>query len=201
MPDYSENIAPPEPMRILRSALPYLGFPMQRQLTFALKLMELQTMLRTPPPKPPDLSLVRGGETAPDAPTPQQSMQTRMKLLQSIRSACDPEHTRYVDTIMQTFRMQAMVQNLPATAAPSAGEEQRPEASPVIPFLRASAPQEKQPEKREALRPASNGDLENTLKSMLTPQQQAMFNSFRGMLKQQMPSSQEDDTKGGAANG
>lgn len=186
MPSTENNISPPEPIRILRSALPYLGFSMQHQLSLALKFMELESMMHQALPKPSGLSMTRGSapEETPSSDS-KASLQHRLKMLQSIRGACNPEHTQYIDTIMQTFRMQAMIQNMPAPV-PAKSE-------PVIPFLRGSAAA--QDVKREE---ASHGnELENTLTSMLTPSQQAMFQSFSTILKQ----SNIPKTQGGTIDG
>ena len=80
--------------------------------------------------------------------------------------------------------------------SPSSGSAPQNDSAPVIPFLRTASPAPK----KEAPAANENNDLESTLKAMLTPQQQAMFNSFSGMLKQQAPSAAEEP-KGGAANG
>lgn len=164
MPD-SLNIAPPEPMRILRSALPYLGASMQRQLSLALKCLELQNMLQSPPPSPGEGALLRGSPEGDMDPA-----QNRLEMLKEIRGACDPEHTGYVDTLMQTFRMQSMIQNMPSpTSNPAAAESE-----PIIPF------------KRPETSARRDTTLEHTLKSMLNPQQQAVFQSMSGMLRGQM---------------
>ncbi len=165
MPD-SLNIAPPEPMRILRSALPYLGVSMQRQLSLALKCLELQNMLQSPPPSTEGGSLFRGGQEGGTT----DPAQNRLEMLKEIRGACDPEHTGYVDTLMQTFRMQSMIQNMPSSAPNTAPAE----SEPIIPFKRPEASVHR------------DTTLEHTLKSMLNPQQQAVFQSMSGMLRGQM---------------
>ena len=171
----SLNIAPPEPMRILRSALPYLGASMQRQLSLALKCLELQNMLQAPPPASGDGALLRGGQeegiTDP--------AQNRLEMLKEIRGACDPEHTGYVDTLMQTFRMQSMIQNMPSPTPNTAPAD----SEPIIPF------------KRPETSVRRDTALEHTLKSMLNPQQQAVFQSMSGMMRGQMGQGS------GAANG
>ena len=148
---------------------------MQRQLSLALKCLELQNMLQAPLLASGDSTLLRGGQeegiTDP--------AQNRLEMLKEIRGACDPEHTGYVDTLMQTFRMQSMIQNMPSPTPNTAPAD----SEPIIPF--------KRPE------PSVRRDtaLEHTLKSMLNPQQQAVFQSMSGMMRGQMGQGS------GAANG
>ncbi|MBQ7917179.1 MAG: hypothetical protein IJ315_10415 [Firmicutes bacterium] len=154
MPTSTEN----EPMRILQSALPYISTSMQHPFHLILKCLELQSLLRSPS----SFTLTRGDNNENAVKDPQQK---RLKMLKGIRNACAPEHTHYVDTLLQTLRMQAMLQNMPALAADGGVG-----AGPVIPFLRPNQPSE-------------DTDLESSLKAMLTPQQQTMFQSFSNMLK------------------
>ena len=166
MPSSYDRNTPSEPIRILRSALPYLEHGVQHQVNLALKCMELQDILQSPLSSDENRSLMRGGEEAEE--NSSSIFDRRLRMLQSIRGACDPEHIGYVDTVIQTFRMQSMIQQVP----------QRQTDSPV---------------------PNHETALENQLKSMLSPQQQALFQSFSQILKQ--PEKIETDLKKEAAHG
>ena len=110
MPSSYDINMPSEPVRILRSALPYLGNTVQHQVSLALKCMELQDILQSSIPSSEDSSLMRGGEENGE-PT-QNISDRRLQMLQSIRGACNPEHVGYVDTVIQTFHMQSMIQQI-----------------------------------------------------------------------------------------
>lgn len=183
MPSSYDPNTPSEPIRILRSALPYLGHAVQHQVSLALKCLELQDILQSPLSASEGSSLMRGEETA--AEDSSDLSDRRLRMLQSIRGACDPEHTGYVDTVIQTFRMQSMIQQIPQSA-PASTE------TPVIPFLRKN-----RTESKAAADPETA--LEKQLKSMLNPQQQALFQSFSQVLKQ--PESKEDVAESEAAHG
>lgn len=186
MPSSYDTNMPSEPIRILRSALPYLGNSVQHQVSLALKCMELQDILQSPPPSSEDNALMRGGEETGE--NPQNISDRRLRMLQSIRGACDPEHVGYVDTVIQTFRMQSMIQQIPPTSSSASSAN-----APVIPFLRKTKPES-----------SSSGSsheeaLEKHLKSMLNPQQQALFQSFSQILKQ--PETTQDAVESEAAHG
>lgn len=181
---YDENM-PSEPIRILKSALPYLGAPVRHQVSLALKCMELQDILQAPSPTPENSSMMRGNEEN-ESPSSQNTSEKRLQMLQSIRGACDPEHIGYVDTVIQTFRMQSMIQQIPSAPPSPASHD-----APVIPFLRKAT--------AENTAPADEGSLETRLKSMLSPQQQALFQSVSQMLKQ--PEVAENRQENEAAHG
>lgn len=186
MPSSYDINMPSEPVRILRSALPYLGNTIQHQVSLALKCMELQDILQSSIPSSEDSSLMRGGEENGE-PT-QNISDRRLQMLQSIRGACNPEHVGYVDTVIQTFHMQSMIQQIPpaSSSVPSAD-------TPVIPFLRNV----KTPSPSSDSRPEET--LENHLKSMLNPQQQALFQSFSQILKQ--PETTQNSVESEVAHG
>ena len=184
MPSSYDMNTPSEPIRILRSALPYLEHGVQHQVNLALKCMELQDILQSPLSSDENRSLMRGGEEAEE--NSSSIFDRRLRMLQSIRGACDPEHIGYVDTVIQTFRMQSMIQQVPQRQTDSAD-------TPVIPFLRKSKAEDNSPV------PNHETALENQLKSMLSPQQQALFQPCSQILKQ--PEKIETDLKKEAAHG
>lgn len=165
MPTLSEQYPSSETVRILRSALPYIGSSMRQSFHLALKCLELQDLIHAPKPT----MLTRGESNDSEKNTTHTPIQQRVNMLKSIRGACSPEHTQYVDTMLQTFRMQAMIQSMPAFSASNDSV-----SGPVIPFLRPNTSTTDQ---------KSNDELEHSLKAMLTPQQQTMFQTFSSMLK------------------